>query len=197
MSTDALIPFIDEETPQEGSTSTPAAPKPVRQPWRILIVDDDSDVHESTAYALRGLEIAERKLHLLHAHSSAEGIELLRREHDVAVILLDVVMETEHAGLAMVDTIRNGLNLHNTRIILRTGQPGQAPEIETIRRYDINDYKTKSELTRASCTPRSPPPSAPMTSFAGSTPAAGAWKRSSRPAITSWPNKACRPSPKA
>ncbi|MDD0813577.1 EAL domain-containing protein [Curvibacter sp. HBC28] len=148
MSTDALIPFIDEEMPPEGSPSPPVAPKPVRQPWRILIVDDDADVHESTAYALRGLEIAERKLHLLHAHSSTEGIELLRREHDVAVILLDVVMETEHAGLAMVDSIRNGLNLHNTRIILRTGQPGQAPEIETIRRYDINDYKTKSELTR-------------------------------------------------
>jgi diguanylate cyclase (GGDEF)-like protein len=34
------------------------------------------------------------------------------------------------------------------RIILRTGQPGYAPEIDAIRDYDINDYKTKSELSR-------------------------------------------------
>ncbi|HAY11277.1 MAG TPA: response regulator receiver protein, partial [Thauera sp.] len=63
-------------------------------------------------------------------------------------ILLDVVMESEHAGLHLVRRIRQELDNSETRIILRTGQPGQAPEIDTIRRYDINDYKTKSELTR-------------------------------------------------
>ncbi|MDD0838865.1 EAL domain-containing protein [Curvibacter sp. HBC61] len=148
MSTDALIPFVDEDPPAGPAPATPVAPIPQRLPWRILIVDDDRDVHESTSYALRGLEIVGRKLQLLHAYSSVEGLDVLRQESDVAVILLDVVMETEHAGLAMVDSIRNGLKLQNTRIILRTGQPGQAPEIETIRQYDINDYKTKSELTR-------------------------------------------------
>jgi signal transduction histidine kinase len=33
------------------------------------------------------------------------------------------------------------------RIILRTGQPGQAPERRIIVDYDINDYKAKTELT--------------------------------------------------
>jgi diguanylate cyclase (GGDEF)-like protein len=149
MPDNVFIPFVDEPTlgPDPGAAGSGARRNPA--PWRVLVVDDDADVHESTAYALRGLEIAGRSLALLHAHSSAEGIALLRTESDVAVILLDVVMETEHAGLAMVDTIRNELGLRTTRIILRTGQPGQAPEIETIRQYDINDYKTKSELTRA------------------------------------------------
>ena len=119
------------------------------QCWRILIVDDDQDVHEATEFALVDVEILGRRLDLIHAYSGKEAIALLERESDVAVLLLDVVMESDDAGLKTVDAIRNDLLLLNTRIILRTGQPGQAPEAETITRYDINDYKTKSELTRA------------------------------------------------
>lgn len=118
-------------------------------PWRILIVDDDEDVHRATEFALRDVQIIDRPLVFLHAYSSTEAIDLLRREPEIAVILLDVVMESEHAGLDAVDRIRGELKLDKPRIILRTGQPGYAPEIETIRRYDINDYKTKNELTRA------------------------------------------------
>lgn len=143
MNDDDLFEFIDATPPGEASDATA-----LRDPWRILVVDDDVDVHESTAYGLRGLDIEGRRLHLIHAYSAAQALEILRREPDVAVILLDVVMETESAGLATVSAIRNELGMGNARIVLRTGQPGQAPEIETIRRYDINDYKTKSELTR-------------------------------------------------
>jgi EAL domain-containing protein (putative c-di-GMP-specific phosphodiesterase class I)/CheY-like chemotaxis protein/GGDEF domain-containing protein len=154
MSNEDLIAFVDEpdgpapgakaaEAPSEGGTASRLPP------WRVLVVDDDQDVHESTDFALRGLRVADRSLVLLHAHSAAEGLEVLRGEPDVAVILLDVVMETEHAGLELVDRIRGELGMTHVRIILRTGQPGQAPELETIRRYDINDYKTKSELTRS------------------------------------------------
>jgi len=138
---DDLLPFTDESTDRLVIAAGPEA-------WRILLVDDDADVHETTAFALRGLEIAGRGLHLLHAHSAAEALQRMRAEPDVAVVLLDVVMESEHAGLDLVARIRGELGLLNTRIVLRTGQPGQAPELETIRRYDINDYKTKSELTR-------------------------------------------------
>ncbi|HRJ24443.1 MAG TPA: EAL domain-containing protein [Thauera sp.] len=139
---DDLVEFIDD-SPLPGP-----APAHGRRSWTVLIVDDDEDVHESTRFALRGLDIEERPLRLLHAHSAAECMAVLRAERDVAVVLLDVVMEASDAGLVAVEGIRGELGLHNTRIILRTGQPGQAPEIDTIRRYDINDYKTKSELTR-------------------------------------------------
>ena len=136
-----LLEFLDA-----APAAVPGAALP--EPWRILIVDDDPDVHESTAYGLRGLEIEGRGLLLLHAHTAAQALDTLRHEPDIAVILLDVVMETDDAGLATVGAIRETLGLANVRIILRTGQPGQAPEMDTIRRYDINDYKTKSELTR-------------------------------------------------
>ncbi|HSD39164.1 MAG TPA: EAL domain-containing protein [Rhodocyclaceae bacterium] len=116
--------------------------------WRVLLADDDEEVHRATAFALRGVKIDGVALHLLHAHSAAEAEVLLARHDDIAVAMLDVVMETTDAGLVLVDTIRNRLGLKTLRIVLRTGQPGYAPELEVIERYDINDYRTKSELTQ-------------------------------------------------
>ena len=143
VSDDDILEFLEEDS------TLPAEEGSDRGRWKILIVDDDEDVHLTSVFALRGLTIHGRQLSFLHAHSAAEGLEVLSDHHDVAVILLDVVMESDEAGLRMVDAIRNELHLQSTRIVLRTGQPGYAPEIETIARYDINDYKTKSELTRA------------------------------------------------
>ena len=116
--------------------------------WRLMVVDDEPDVHRATTFALTGVRILGRPLEFLHAYSAAEAEALLKIEQDVAVVLLDVVMEREDAGLALIKTIRQDLKLTELRIILRTGQPGYAPEIETIHDFDINDYKTKSELTR-------------------------------------------------
>jgi len=119
-----------------------------QKPWKLLIVDDDDEVHTITTLALRNFQFDGRSLEFLHAYSAAEGIEQVRDHPDLALCLLDVVMETEHAGLDMVEVIRNQLHNSFTRIVLRTGQPGQAPEETIIADYDINDYKEKTELTR-------------------------------------------------
>ncbi|MBY0572740.1 MAG: EAL domain-containing protein [Undibacterium sp.] len=116
--------------------------------WKIAIVDDDEDVHRATEFSLLDVKILNRRLEFIHTYSKAETHQRFAVESDVAVVLLDVVMETEHAGLDLVKFIRDDLRWRETRIILRTGQPGYAPEEEAIRDYDINDYKTKSELTR-------------------------------------------------
>ena len=116
--------------------------------WRLMVIDDEPDVHRATTFALAGVKILGRSLQFLHAYSASEAIQMLHSEQDIAVVLLDVVMEREDAGLALVKTIRQDFKLTELRIILRTGQPGYAPEIETIHDFDINDYKTKSELTR-------------------------------------------------
>ena len=116
--------------------------------WFLLIVDDDEDVHHATEFALSDLRVLGRPLEFLHAFSAGEAIAILERQRDVALILLDVVMEHEDAGLKAVERIRNELGLDAVRIILRTGQPGYAPELDAIVNYDINDYKTKTELTR-------------------------------------------------
>ena len=116
--------------------------------WRVMIVDDDEDVHSTTTFALGNLDMQHRPLQFVHAYSAAQAREMLKTETDIAVILLDVVMEQDDAGLHLVRHIRETLKLADVRIILRTGQPGYAPEIDAIRDFDINDYKTKSELTR-------------------------------------------------
>ena len=136
--------FIDEAVPAVGQVP----PSGVLNVWRIMIIDDDADVHSATTFALGNLEMQNRPLEFLHAYSAAEARELLKEEQDIAVILLDVVMEQEDAGLLLVRHIREVLGMAEARIILRTGQPGYAPEIDAIRDFDINDYKTKSELTR-------------------------------------------------
>lgn len=115
----------------------------------MLIVDDESGVHDVTRLALRGFRFAGGGIEMISAYSARDAQEILSSRDDVAVVLLDVVMETESAGLDLVRTIRDELGNTDIRIILRTGQPGQAPEEKVIVDYDINDYKAKSELTRS------------------------------------------------
>ncbi|TFW10006.1 EAL domain-containing protein [Oxalobacteraceae bacterium OM1] len=144
MPADDDIVFLDEA----HDAAATAARSGAEGVWRVLIVDDDADVHSATTFALANLEMQQRPLEFLHAYSATEAREILARERDIAVILLDVVMEQDDSGLQLVRHIRDVLKLSEPRIILRTGQPGYAPEIDAIRDFDINDYKTKSELTR-------------------------------------------------
>ena len=116
--------------------------------WPILVLDDDPDVHVATRLALQNCHILGRTLQLYSAYSADEARSLLRSSGPFACVLLDVVMESEDAGLQLVDYIRNEIGDQAVRIILRTGHPGYAPETEVVSQYDINDYRAKSELTR-------------------------------------------------
>ena len=129
----------------EDTRSAPSADEGRR--WKIAIIDDEPAVHEGTRFALSDYQLNGQGLEILSAYSAAEGRELMRRHPDVAVVLLDVIMETDTAGLELVEFIRSELKNETVRIILRTGQPGQAPERRVIVDYDINDYKAKTELT--------------------------------------------------
>ncbi|WP_028669309.1 DUF3369 domain-containing protein [Saccharospirillum impatiens] len=134
------LTFASERSPTE---SEPMAP------WKVVIVDDDEEVHAITTLALRNFRFDGRPLTFLHSYSADEGEAVIRDNPDTALCLLDVVMETDHAGLDLAEVIRTRLNNTFTRIVLRTGQPGQAPEETIIADYDINDYKEKTELTRS------------------------------------------------
>jgi signal transduction histidine kinase len=115
--------------------------------WKIAVIDDDQAVHEGTRFALSDYSLNGQGLEILSAYSAAEGRILMRDHPDIAAVLLDVIMETDVAGLELVEFIRNEIKNETVRIILRTGQPGQAPERRVIVQYDINDYKAKTELT--------------------------------------------------
>jgi signal transduction histidine kinase len=115
--------------------------------WKILIVDDEEDIHSVTRIALKGFTFRGKSIEFYDAFTAKEAEEILKEQPDIALILLDVVMETTNAGLDLVKVIREKLGNKVTQIIIRTGQPGQAPEREVIVSYEINDYKTKTELT--------------------------------------------------
>lgn len=136
---DNLIPLTDDIEPLDTRSNAP--------PWKLLVVDDDPEVHGVTRFALRDLRVFGRPIRFLHADNAQQAREHLRQNYDIAIALLDVVMETDQAGLELVQYIRDDLGLAECRIILRTGQPGYAPELTVIHEYDINDYRTKAELT--------------------------------------------------
>jgi signal transduction histidine kinase len=115
--------------------------------WKIAVIDDDPAVHDGTRFALSDYSLNGQGLEILSAYSAAEGRKLMAAHSDIAAVLLDVIMETDVAGLELVEFIRNEIRNETVRIILRTGQPGQAPERRVIVQYDINDYKAKTELT--------------------------------------------------
>ena len=139
---DDTIDFLDEESEQDTQVK-------LQEPWKILIADDDSSVHDTTLLALAGVRIHDRPLEFSHAYSAKEAHQVLLSNPDVALILLDVVMETVDAGLKLVGVIRNELARDDLRIILRTGQPGYAPEQHVNSEFAIDGYTTKSKLTRS------------------------------------------------
>jgi response regulator RpfG family c-di-GMP phosphodiesterase len=116
-------------------------------PWLVMIVDDEEDVHVVTRLVLNQVRFEGRAIRMIDAYTGEEAKDALARHPDIALILLDVVMETETAGLKLVEYIRRDLKNSAVRIVLRTGQPGMAPERRVIAEYDINDYKSKVDLT--------------------------------------------------
>ncbi len=135
-------------TPDGKKEEAPAEPAALAA-WKVLVADDEAQVHAATAYALRHATICDRRVELLHAYSAAEALDVLNQHPDVAVVLLDAVMEAPQAGLSIVPRIREELRMREVRIVLRTGQPGMAPEMNAIRDYDIDDYRSKADLTQS------------------------------------------------
>jgi CheY-like chemotaxis protein len=134
----ADAPAPEGDTPPEAELGTS---------WKVLVVDDDAAVHEVTTLALRRFEVDGHPVRLLRAHSGADAAQVLRDHPDCALALLDVVMETEEAGLHLVQRIRRELGADLVRLVLRTGQPGRAPEQSVMAEFDVHDYLEKTAVS--------------------------------------------------
>lgn len=131
----------------DDDESAVAPARPGGEPWKVLIVDDDQQVHAVTRMVLSDLTFQDRPVHFISGYSAADCARLVAEHPDAAVVLLDVVMESDDAGLRAARHIRETAANPFIRIVLRTGQPGQAPERKVIDEYEIDDYKSKSDLT--------------------------------------------------
>ena len=142
---EAIPTFLTKESASLEGLS--AGPWEEEDTWKMLVVDDEEDVHIITDLALENVVFEGKRVNLVYARSAAEGRQIMAKEQDIAVVLLDVVMETRSAGLDLAKFIRQDLKNSLARIVFRTGQPGEAPERKVVVEYDIDDYKTKVELT--------------------------------------------------
>ncbi len=135
--------------PESANPSPEAAspaPRRAEDRWLVLLVDDEPEVHEITRLVLSGLSFSGLAVELHSAYSAAEARAFLEAHPSTALMLLDVVMETDDAGLRLVSHVREQLANPDLQIVLRTGQPGMAPESEVIGAYDINGYFLKTEM---------------------------------------------------
>lgn len=134
------ILFVDEDDKQFNSSLK-------KGNWKVLIVDDEKEIHMVTTHVLKDFNFKDRGIDFIHAYSAEEAKVILKEHHNISLIFLDVVMETDDAGLKLIEWIRDYLGNRFVRIVLRTGQPGLAPEKDIIVNYDIDDYRAKTELT--------------------------------------------------
>ena len=139
-----LFPGGDEDLSSHHSKDIITSDEP---PWKIMVIDDDQDVHHLTKMVLENFIFENRAVEFISGYSGADARRLIQEHRDTAIVLLDVVMETDKEGLKVVQFIRDELKNPFVRIILRTGQPGHAPESKVISEYDINDYVDKVNLT--------------------------------------------------
>jgi two-component system sensor histidine kinase ChiS len=151
---DDLIEFTDEDKEDyiDVSEDSLSLKSKSKREWKILIVDDEKEVHEVTRLALQDTSFEGKPLGFLSAYSGKQAIEMVKMHPDIALILLDVIMENDHSGLQVVEYIRAKLKNRFVQIVIRTGQPGNAPEDIISIKYDINNYKSKTELTRQKLT---------------------------------------------
>jgi len=137
---DKLI-FIDEN--EVIPTSTLASDKQ----WKILIIDDDPAILQTSIRILRDFTFESHGLEIITGTSGAEAKQLIAEHTDTAIILLDVIMESDDAGLQVITYIRDQLKNLHVRILLRTGQAGQFDEDTVFEKYDINNFLEKADLT--------------------------------------------------
>lgn len=138
-----MTKFLFKEEPEPN----PAVSLKNLKTWRILVVDDDESIHQVTKLVLSDAIIENRPLEIVSVYSSEQAKKLLIDDNDFCMAFVDVVMETDHAGLELVEWIRKDLKNQVIRLVLRTGQAGSAPESQVIKDFDINDYKEKTDFT--------------------------------------------------
>jgi CheY-like chemotaxis protein len=143
MQTDELT-FVDEQAETDPSGQAD-------RPWKVLIVDDERDVHQSTGFAFLGVKFEGRLIAFESAFSGQEALQMVlsNRAELPDLVLMDVVMQTPTDGLDTVRQLRRELAQRNIPfIILRTGQAGNLLNHDALGQdQDIDLVVNKSELT--------------------------------------------------
>jgi len=114
--------------------------------WKVLISDDDEGIHQITNLILSKEKFDDISIELINKYSAKETIEYLKTHDDIAVIILDMIMEKDDSGISVINEIRDTIKNKHIRIVIRTGQASDKSIYKLINDYEINDYKEKNNL---------------------------------------------------
>lgn len=135
---DSELAFLEQE--EAAATAVDGA-------WKLLVVDTDPQVHENVRQALADYRFDNGRVEILSAGSAGDARALLGEHADIAVVLLEAVLETDTAGLELIPYIRQELANPYTRVIVCTAHPDRVPEDKVVEAYDVNDYRTRAHFT--------------------------------------------------
>src|SRR5262245_31027469 len=124
------------------------APMFLRKHYDVLVVDDEPDVLRITQLALRNVRYANLPLRLHMCESAAAARRVLGGRQllpAIALAIVDVVMETDEAGLDLCEHIRTKQGNHVTQLVVRTGQAARFRQSDVIERYDISGFVNKAD----------------------------------------------------
>ena len=89
---------------------------------KILSVEDDQDYQEALLNGLSALNYDNKEVEFLTASSAADAATVIAANPDISVMFLDVVMETDVAGLRLIRTIREVIG---NDLVRRGGMKGK------------------------------------------------------------------------
>lgn len=115
--------------------------------WKVLVIDDEKAIHDTTAMALKGLSFNGKSLSMLHAYSRDTAKKIIQKNLNIALILLDIALETQEAGFDLIHWIRKEQKNTCVQIVIHTGNSDIFIEQDIVETYDINDYLAKTDAT--------------------------------------------------
>jgi len=116
--------------------------------WKVLITDDQEMIHVMIKHYLKNYQFQGMGLEFFDAFSGQEAKTLLRKNSDIAVVILDVVLEAPDTGFKIVQYIRETLKNKLLKIIILTGKLDLEKAKFYFMEYDIDIYCPKYDINK-------------------------------------------------
>jgi signal transduction histidine kinase len=118
------------------------------QKWKVLITDDQELIHVMIKHYLSDYQYQGAGLQFVDAFTGKEAMKILKEQSDIAVIVLDVMLEEADMGFKVVQYIRETLNNKLVKIIMLTGKLDFDNAQNFFMKYDIDMFCPKHDLDK-------------------------------------------------
>ncbi len=113
--------------------------------WSVLVVDDDPVVRHLTRENLRGVDVDGLPLEI-DACENTDAARKLIAATEYALIIMDVAIETEFAGLDLVEELKRSPGVGFTQVVVQSATPMTERSGRQAGMSGIADYWRKGEI---------------------------------------------------